>query len=171
MKISTSMRAVIALTLICMITAAALAGINYATAPIIEQAELEKETAALRQVLPTGESFGDPIDTASLGLDSRITAVYREGNGEGYVFRITVKGYKSGLTVLCGIGSDGSVKGATCLSSSETLGHEKTYGDRFKGTDISSVRTVDTVSGATLTTKAYREAIELALAAYEILNK
>lgn len=169
MKKDLSIKSVIALTVICLVTALALSLVNYVTSPIIEKNEQEKENEALRRVLPAGDEFS-PLNIESMGLDGRITAVYRAENGEGYVFKLTVKGYKSGMTLLCGVGADGKVDGAVCLSSSETMGHEKTYGDRFDGKDISSVGGVDTVSGATKTTSAYREAVKLSLEAFNIIE-
>ena len=171
MKERPSLKAVISLTAICLITALTLGVVNYFTAPIIKRNDAERENRALRQVLPQGENFGDPIDISSVDLDKRITAVYRETAGAGYVFKVTVNGYGSGMVILCGIGSDGVVCGALCLSSSETLGYEKTYGDRFVGHSISDVMDVDTVSGASLTTKSYREAVRLALESFGKLIK
>lgn len=169
MKNKPSLKAVVTLTAICLITATILAVVNYVTAPVIEKAEYQKEQDALRQVLPSGESF-EAVDPAEYSLDKKITAVYKEKNG-GYVFRITVTGYKSGMTVLCGIGSDGKVDGAVCLSSSETLEKEKTFGDVFTDRSLSDVMEVDTVAGATKTTGAYREAVKLALEAFEKITK
>ena len=168
MKNKPSLKAVVVLTAICLITATLLAVVNYVTAPIIEKAEYQKEQEALMQVLPSGEDF-KAIDLSGASLDKRISSAYREKNG-GYVFKITVTGYKSGLTVLCGIGSDGRVDGAVCLSSSETLDKEKTYGESFTDVDLDGVMKVDTVAGATKTTAAYREAVRLSLEAFKKLN-
>lgn len=170
MKNKPSLKAVISLTVICLATAIILACVNFVTAPMIERAEKQKEQDALRKVLPEGEAF-EPLKAEELSLDKRITAAYRETGGGGYVFKVTLSGYKSGMTVLCGIGADGRVDGAVCLSSSETLEAEKTYGQRF--TDLSSeeVMKVDTVSGATKTTAAYREAVRISLEAFEELAK
>ena len=72
---------------------------------------------------------------------------------------------------MCGVNADGKVTGAECISSGETLGKEKTYGSVFNGCDSESVSSIDTVSGATLTTKAYKNAVADALAAFDILTK
>ena len=170
MKKLPSVKAVVTLTLICLITAATLGAVNYFTSPIIEKNEIERENAALRQVLPEGDAF-DAIDISDLGTDKRVTAVYRESDGKGYVFKVTVNGYSSGLTILCGVGNDGSVTGALCLASSETLGYEKNYGIEFEGRTLANVADVDTVSGATMTTEGYREAVKLALETFEKISK
>lgn len=169
MKKLPSFKAVISLTLICIIIASALAVVNYFTSPIIERIEIERENAALRRVLPEGEAFD--IIVSDIGFDERVTAVYRESNGMGYVFKVKVKGYSSNMIVLCGVGNSGNVTGALCLSSSETLGYEKTYGNKFMDRTLSDVMEVDTVSGATMTTKGYREAVKLALETFEKISK
>lgn len=170
MKKNSPIKAVVVLTVICLVTAMALAIVNHVTAPIIAESERAKENEALKQVLPSGSDF-EAVGTDGLGLDESITAVYRESSGEGYVFKLSVKGYKSGMTILCGIGSDGKVDGAVCLSSSETLGHEKSYGDRFNDVGLTEIDLVDTVSGATKTTSAYRAAVKQALEAFKIIKE
>jgi uncharacterized protein with FMN-binding domain len=71
---------------------------------------------------------------------------------------------------MCGIRADGTVSGATCLSSGETLGYEKTFGESFKDLNAEGVAAVDTVAGATRTTGAYRAAVQDALNAAIILG-
>ena len=71
---------------------------------------------------------------------------------------------------MCGINADGTVSGALCLASTETLGHEKTFGDNFKGKNSDEVSAVDTISGATKTTAAYKNAVADALNAAIILG-
>lgn len=161
-------KSVIVLTAICLIMAFALATINYITAPLISEAERKAENEALKVVLPAGEEFVELSEAEN--LPQEITKVYKDSAENGYVFRITVTGYSKGMVILCGVDAEGRVAGAVCLSSNETLGHEKTYGDRFKGVDSESIEGVDTISGATKTTSAYKSAISIALEAFEIIS-
>ena len=71
---------------------------------------------------------------------------------------------------MCGIDSNGKITGATCVSSGETLGNEKTYGELFLGADRNTVDSVDSVSGATKTTANYKKALKDALSAFDILK-
>ena len=71
---------------------------------------------------------------------------------------------------MCGVSADGTVTGAVCLGSSETLGYEKTFGESFTGKDAAGVDAVDTISGATKTTAAYKNAVKDALNTAIILN-
>ena len=156
-----------ALVLICITVAVLMGTVNYFTSPIIEKNEKEKITNSLLFVMPDGEGF-EEVEFSS--LPASVKQVYKEKNG-GYVFKLVTSGYSSGLTVMCGVNADGKVTGAECISSGETLGKEKTYGSVFNGCDSESVSSIDTVSGATLTTKAYKNAVADALAAFDILTK
>ena len=60
--------------------------------------------------------------------------------------------------------------GSTCLSSSETLGYEKTFGERLVGHNSADIDSVDAISNATKTTVGYRNAVKDALLAVEILK-
>ena len=71
---------------------------------------------------------------------------------------------------MCGVSADGTVTGAVCLASTETLGFEKTFGESFTGKDAAGVDAVDTISGATKTTTAYKNAVKDALNAAVILG-
>ena len=73
------------------------------------------------------------------------------------------------MILMCGVHASGTVTGAVCLSSNETLGYEKTYGEGFKDKDAAGVDAIDTVAGATKTTGAYKSAVKDALNAALIL--
>ncbi|MBE6596231.1 MAG: FMN-binding protein [Ruminococcaceae bacterium] len=157
----------IVLSAICVAVALLLAGVNTFTLPRIEAAQAEKANAALIEVLPGGGDFEEiPIE----GMPTEVTAAYKSSNG-GYVFQMTVTGYKPGLVIMCGIDSDGKIAGAKFIQSNETLSAEVGLGDKFVGYDRESI-TTDIIAGPTakLTTNAYYQAIEAALNAFEIAN-
>jgi len=159
------------LTVICLVVSVLLAFANYITAPIIRQKQDEAANAALLVVMPEGKDFVllTEDDLASYTLPATVTKVYREAGG-GYVFELTTSGYASGLVLLCGVGADGAVTGATVLSSQETLGAENSYGDRLVGRRAEDIEQVDTVTSATKTTAAYRNAVRDALLAFAVLG-
>jgi len=74
------------------------------------------------------------------------------------------------MVIMCGVDAKGIVTGAVCLSSNETLGKEKTYGENFKDKDTAGVDAVDTIASATKTTEAYKNAVKDALNAAVILG-
>ena len=162
-------KSVIALVAICAVVAILLALTNALTLPVIEKAEAAAVQEALREVLPTGENF-QLVELGDMKLPLTVTEVYREQNG-GYAVRLKTSGYSSGMVLLCGIDAEGNVTGAVCLSSSETLGYEKTFGSLFIGKSAESVMDVDTVANATKTTTAYRNAVKDALEAVAILKE
>lgn len=162
-------KSVIALVSICAVIALALAFTNSVTKGIIEENEQKAINESLLLVLPGGENF-EEIEYDPATLPQSVSSVYREVGG-GYVFRLNATGYSSGMVILCGISSDGVVSGSMCLSSSETLGYEKTYGDAVKGVNLSTVDGVDAISGATKTTEGYRGAVKDALTAFSVLKE
>ena len=79
-------------------------------------------------------------------------------------------GYGPNMVIMCGVTTDGTVTGAVCLSSNETLSKEKEYGKNFTGKDAAGVDAVETIGGATMTTGAYKQAVKDALNAAIILG-
>ena len=156
------------LTIICAVVAILLAATNHITAPIIKEQENSAAFAALTEVFPGGEGF-EQIDISKHELPNTITEAYSEKSG-GYVFKIETSGYNSGLIIMCGVDSNGAVTGATYIASSETLGAEKDYGDNLVGSTKDSIDGVATVSGATKTTGAYKNAAKDAINASVILG-
>lgn len=163
-----SIKNIAVLVCICAVVSVLLAVTNALTAPLIAENEAKKANEALLNVMPEGKSF-TKMDISTYTLPATVKEAYRAENG-GYVIRLQTTGYSSGFVIMCGIMPDGTVSGAVCLASTETLGYEKTFGDHFKGKNSETVDSVDTVSGATKTTGAYRAAIKDALNAAIILG-
>lgn len=163
-----SIKSIVVLVGICAVMAILLALTNSLTAPIIEQNQNAAANEALLVVMPNGEGF-EKVEFDAATLPATVTEVYMEKSG-GYVFTLTTTGYGSGLILMCGINADGTVSGVVCLGSSETLGYEKTFGENFAGKDVAGVDAVDTISGATKTTAAFKNAIKDAFNAIIILD-
>ena len=154
---------------ICTVITLLLATTNYFTAPIIEQNQNASANKALLEVMPNGKSF-ETVDISKLTLPSTVTEAYKETSGQGYVIRLVTSGYGSDMVIMCGVSTDGVVTGAVCLSSNETLSKEKTYGENFASKDAAGVESVDTITGATKTTEAYKNAVKDALNSVIILG-
>ena len=163
-----NVKSVLVLVCICSVMAILLALTNSITAPVIKKNQDAAANEALLQVMPDGKDF-EKIDISAYTLPATVTEAYKEANG-GYVFTLTTTGYSSGFVIMCGVNADGTVSGAVCLASTETLGEEKTFGDNFKGKNSEEVGAVDTISGATKTTGAYKNAVNDALNAAIILG-
>ena len=157
-----------ALTVICAVIAILLALTNSITAPIIEKNANAAANEALLIVLPDGEEFTS-VDLSSYELPSTVTEAFTEKNG-GVVVKLTTSGYGSDMVIMVGVDGSGTVTGATCLSSNETLGYEKTYGESVSGATVDTVDGIDVIAGATKTTAAYKGAVKDALNTAVILG-
>lgn len=147
---------------ICVVITALLAVTNAVTAPLIEKNQNAAANQALLAVMPDGSGF-ETVDTAAYELPATVTEVHKETAGLGYVVKLTTSGYASDMVIMCGVKADGVVTGAVCLSSNETLGKEKTYGENFIDKDVAAVDAVDVIAGATKTTEAYKNAVKDAI--------
>lgn len=157
-----------ALTVICAVIAILLALTNSITAPVIEKNANAAANETLLIVLPDGEEFTS-VDLSSYELPSTVTEAFTEKNG-GVVVKLTTSGYGSDMVIMVGIDGSGTVTGATCLSSNETLGYEKTYGESVAGSTVDTVDGIDVIAGATKTTAAYKGAVKDALNTAVILG-
>lgn len=164
------------LAAICLVVTALLAFVNNVTSPIIQKAAAEKAAAARSEVLAEA---GGRFDTLSdeelekLGTPSEVKEISKAQNGAGYVFTVVVKGYGGDIELMLGIRSDGSLEKIYTLSHSETSGigsrvvdNKSGYADKYVGKTEESYAGVDTISGATISSKAYKKAIALAFEAY-----
>ena len=158
------------LVAICSAMAILLALTNQITAPIIEKNAQIKAAAALREVMPEGETFTLVEDLSGYTLPATVTEVHKEDGGKGYVIKLTTKGFGTDMIIMCGVTTDGVVTGAQCLSSNETLSYEKTYGKNFANKDAAGVDAVETIGGATMTTAAYKAAVKDAINTVSILK-
>lgn len=160
------------LGLICLVAALVLSAVNLWTAPIIEAAQNAAAEEAFRVVLPDGKNFKKL--TLNDKYPSVITAAY-EADG-GYVFQATVTGKSSGLIVLCGVSTDGKIVGTKVIADQETDDYDKNVFPLVEGTDGKyRDMTIDSfeafmVSGATLTSRAYGNAVKAVLQAYVVAS-
>lgn len=158
----------VVLSLICVTVSLLLAVINMVTKPIIEKAANDKANATLTVVLPEGQSF-EEIDLSTVSLPASVTKAYKETNGKGYVFEMTVSGYKSGLVIMCGVDADGKITGTKYTASSETFGKENDLDGAYNGQAMDSFAP-NIISGATKTSNGYADAVKAALQAHVIMG-
>lgn len=166
---------IIALTCICLVVTAALAYTNSVTAPVIKAAEEQAAEQARAEVLGEADGF-TPVKTAK--MPEEITEVYKADNGSGYVFMVTTKGYGGDIIIICGIKSDGSIEKTKTLFHSETSGigsrvadNDSSYRKQYVGKTSDTLDEVDAVSGATISSKAYKSAIENVFKAYKTVKE
>ena len=154
--------------------AVALAGVNSITAPKIEQLNAEKTQQAIETVLPGGFDTQITDYTDDTGL---VTNVYSGANG--YAFEVTPAGFDNTITMMVGVDHDGKVLGISIVSHTETSGlgavaaASTSAGESFRGQFVGMSGSVsvtkdggevDSLTGATITSRAVCTGVNAALA-------
>lgn len=159
---------------ICLAVTALLAYINMITSPIIAKAEEEAAAQARSEVLSEADGF----EKLSVDLPEGVTEAYKASNGSGYVFMLSTKGYGGEIVLSCGIRSDGTIEKTETLIHSETSGigskvvdNESPYRKQYEGKTADDLDSVDAVTGATISSKAYKKAIAAAFEAYDSVKE
>jgi electron transport complex protein RnfG len=177
---STLINMLLSLTVIAVVAAGALALVSAVTAEPIAQAQKAKKEAAVKAVLP---AF-DRIEEVSVDGVACTKAYNAEGTLIGMaVEAASEKGFGGHLGVMVGFDAEGCVTGYQVLETAETPGLGAKAGEWFqqgnKGDIIGknpatplSVKKdggdVDAISGSTITSRAFCEAINNA---YQIFQK
>jgi electron transport complex protein RnfG len=162
---------IVMLALICLFISGALAVTNSFTEPVIVKAAADRAEAARSEVIPAADGF--ELLTVE-GLPKTVTEVFGTKNNVGFIFMITTGGYGGNLQIICGIDPDGKIIETKTLAQTETKGlgskiAEEPFAGQFPGKD-STLSGVDTISGATISSIAYINAIKDAFAAYELVK-
>ena len=168
------LRISVTLLLIAGIMAAALAFVNSVTAPLIAKHKEEKTQQAIEKVLPGGGTETEFTDTT--GLVRRVYA-----SETGYAVEVTPAGFDGAITMMVGVDKQGNVQGISVISHTETAGLGavaaadtavgQSFRDQFKGMNGSvDIADVDTLTGATITSKAVIAGINAALACVEAMG-
>ena len=124
--------------------------------------------------MPDGGSF-EKLDLSSYELPASIKEVNKASNG-GHVFQIEFAGFNPGNVAMIGVSADGKVTGTKVITNQESSGYGADHlpaldgKGHYNGADVTTIDSVDTVSGCTVSTKAYRAAIKDALNAAVILG-
>ena len=164
---------ILVLMLICLVMSGLLAGTNFITEPIITAGDAQRAEQARIDALPAADGF-TKLDYTGEGT---VAEVYEATNGAGYVFMVNTTGYgaKGSLQIICSIDSEGKIVNTATLAHDETPGlgtkvTEEAFRSQFPGVDA-SMSGVDTISGATISSTAYVNAIRDVFAAYETITK
>ena len=151
--------------------AAALAGINSITAPKILANKEAKIQEAIQTVLPGGGQ-----ETKFTDASGMVTAVW--ASDSGYAVQVAPAGFGGAITMMVGIDKDGKILGVSVVSQTETaglgavIGADTAAGQAFRDqfTGLSGELAVDkdggqidSVTGATITSRAVTKGINAAL--------
>lgn len=163
------------LAIVAGLSGAALSFVYEMTDPIIQEAKIAKVKENLVKIYTSGEEF--KAVEANLADYPGLTAVYEANSGgsvKGYIYECSVVGYggaSSPIKFLIALDQDGTYKGFEAIDlSGETKGFGSKVGDpEFKsgivGKNIGDG--IDTISGATVSSGAVVNTIDVAVTHYE----
>jgi len=160
---------VLILALICMLMSGALAVVNNITYPVIAAAAAVRAEEAKREIIPDAEGF---LLLNMAGLPANVKEAYSTSNHTGFIFVVSTQGYGGEMQLMCGIDPDGKIIKTITLAHSETKGisdpvfaMQSDYAGKDKNLDE-----IDSISGATITSVAYKNGILDAFLAFEIVK-
>lgn len=171
----------IILCIISVIASGSLAMVNEVTTPIIEQQQIAANDAARKQIVPSADSF-EKVDG---DFGPGVVEVYKAMSGSeevAYILKTLSKGYGGDIEIITGINIDGTVAGAVLGSMNETPGlgakaKDEPFISQYNGKSTESPMVVSknatgaeneivAISGATITSKAVTDGINLAVDVY-----
>lgn len=180
------LRLAITLCLIASLTSALVALVNSVTAPVIAKRSAEKTAQSLKEVMPLSERF-EEVETeltsviSSDGKEVSVDGIWQAYVGQdsvGYCVKVSPKGYGGAIETIVGISADGDIIGTKIVSMSETSGigtkiNDEEFLSQFEGksgsitgvTSSPSKDQIQTVSGATKSSKAFLRGVNAALTA------
>ncbi|MCL2662849.1 MAG: FMN-binding protein [Oscillospiraceae bacterium] len=165
----------VVLTAICLVVSGALAFMDSITGPVILAAAEERAQMTMADMIPNATSF-ERVELDDVGgLPTTIREIYKTSNGVGFIFIAAVNGFSGDITVICAVAMDGSIIETLTLSHTETKGigtilEQESFLYPFTGLD-SRLEGIDTVAGATISTRAFIRAIEDIMEAFYLVEK
>lgn len=184
-KESTFLNMTITLFVITLVAGLSLGYVNDLTLEPKAKAKMERKVKALKQVLP--EFTNNPVESVSLIKSEKAkdsVEIYTATNNDNYVGTAVVgsseKGYSGLVKLMVGFTPDGSIQNIVVLEQKETPGlgtkmKEPKFLDQFKGKNPSQFNLkpkkdggeVDALTGATISTRAFGEATQMAYDVYQ----
>jgi len=160
------------LSFLCLLVSGALAVGNRFTQPVIQEAAARRAETARRDVIPNAEGF---VLLEAEGLPKTVTEVYGTTNNAGYIFMITTSGYGGEIKLICGIDGNGKIIKTAVLAQTETQGlgtpvFEEPHAGQYRGKDKNNIKDIAAISGATISSTAFRKGIQDSLEAFEIVK-
>lgn len=173
----TTLKPVIVLVSICLVAGVLLGIVHAVTAPVADAVAQERAQQTYRELVPDATDFielGSDVE----GVTNLLEARDAEGETIAYVIVAQSKGYSDQVPIAVAFDLEGNVSAITAMSNSETPGlgtrvAEDSFIGQFEGlgTDEVSTDDIDTITGATISSKAVIRAFNSAAQAMrEVLN-
>lgn len=157
------------LLIICIVVGSLLAVVNQFTAPLIAINEEKANNETYFTALPEADAF------TALACDiDGVTAVLQADNGAGYVITAESNGYGGEVPAAVSFDTEGNIIRVVMMSNDETPGlgqkvTEPSFAEQFAGIPAQELTLdeIDTITGATISSRAAMNAINLAIEAYQ----
>ncbi len=180
---STLVNMLLSLTLIAVVAAAALALVSAVTAEPIKKVAIDKMENAVKAVVPAFENL------EQVTIDGEECTIARDANGALVGVAVpshSDKGFSGRIGIMVGFDADGKVYGYQILQTAETPGLGAKAGQWFqkdgKGSIIGKCPAeglkvkkdggdIDAISGSTITSRAFCEAVCTAYTMFEQIQK
>ncbi|MBR1453683.1 MAG: FMN-binding protein [Lachnospiraceae bacterium] len=179
MKFSSILKDASMLLVITAVLAVVLSVAKVGTQSAIDAANLAAQMKAFNEVCPgynsndniTGDVVGASagVDNASLNGDDAVLRCKNEaGDTIGYIVQCTSKGFGGPLNLIVGFDKEGNVTGVRYANTpQETPGlgmktTEASFLEKWLNVNNETVSGVDTISGATVSSTAFKQAVTLA---------
>lgn len=165
------------LTVISVVIALLLAVVNSVTADRIVQNTLIEKENAIKGIFAECDTFesGNP-DSFENSVSDAGKVLDADGNIIGYYADVAPIGFKGEISLIVGTDVEGKVVGASLLSASETPGvgtkaTDSSYLEKYNGKASADINSVDTITGATISSRAVRQGILSAVTTVEAIIK
>ena len=184
-KESTLVNMLVALLVIAAVSGGVLGLVYGVTKDAIAEVDQKKNEAAIQAVLPLEGEITYKADTLSYDYEGTTLtfpcnlAYDANGNFKGAAVKTSEGGFGGKIDMMVGFLADGTIKGTSVLSHSETpgLGANMTgkFDDQFVDKNPASYKLtvtkdggdVDAITAATITSRAFSKAVDKAYKAFE----
>ena len=184
-KESTLINMVVALLVITAVSGGVLGLVYGMTKDAIAEVDQKKNEAAIQAVLPLEGEITYKADTLSYDYEGTTLtfpcnlAYDANGNFQGAAVKTSESGFGGKIDMMVGFLADGTIKGTSVLSHSETpgLGANMTgkFKDQFVDKNPANYKLivkkdggdVDAITAATITSRAFSKAVDKAYKAFE----
>ncbi len=151
--------------------------VNFITENKIRENELREKREAIETIFPELSDFKvASVENLPVNVDEAGVVIGEDDKEIGYYVEISPMGFKDAISMIVGLDTKGKVVRVICLASSETAGvgtkaTDAKYLEKYSGRGKDEVAAVDTLTGATISSKAVRSGIAAACSAVEIIKE
>lgn len=188
-KEASLLRLVLVLTLIALVAGLALTGVYALTKEPIEQAQLQKKQRALTLVIP--DFKGEMIDTVMKDEGGNELPVHIALNENGSIYGVAVetytkKAFSGRFDLMVGFNSNGTITNTEVIKANETPGlgdkinkDKSNFAEQFNHKNPNDFKImvkkdggdVDAITAATISSRAYCDAVNRAVAIYNAVKE